>query len=538
MNFEGFSTGNRAVQTITADVSELIRDYSESHADRLRSRGGHFTADELIPVYYCALVGYDNDDTYNNLLYNLRDTLAKSPKTLVFKDSEFSNPTPAEVARFGNVDRGNKTALISGICAGISVNSDPVRTEAARSAMKNILESSPDEPLSKLYNTGIILGCRFNRVYGAADFKNKVKEIPVFLYYGKIRSAELMLLYLLSCSGMDVIFISPDKSCLQLLADENRNSRMQIFELPNSKEIMPYPEKEVKAKVATAAYSAERELDTLLYGGDTMFRDFQFSDMEATTLKTTYDEIDILWNQPARFRPGFQVKGSRAVVPTLFAKISGVADGDIKAYWEGIEDKLTPDTLVTVKAPGYKEPTDYFRQYDPYHDGHRIFAEKLKASNVNTYTFLSDELQWLIIHKIQEAYDSGFFTVENDRERLQYLLYAGMNIDRKVLRIMQKYDFTKNIPKFIIIDAIEDTFNKVECAQLILFSMLGFDVVVYTPTGYRNIETYISSDAFEIHQMNDFKYNVRVPQFKIPDKMPQPKSKGGLFSNLFKKGRK
>ena len=96
----------------------------------------------------------------------------------------------------------------------------------------------------------------------------------------------------------------------------------------------------------------------------------------------------------------------------------------------------------------------------------------------------------------------------------------------------------KNIPKFIIIDAIEDTFNKVECAQLILFSMLGFDVVVYTPTGYRNIETYISSDAFEVHQMNDFKYNVRVPQFKIPDKMPQPKSKSGFFSNLFKKGRK
>lgn len=538
MNFEGFSTERSAVQTITAEISTLVGDLNESHSQRLASRGGHFTADELIPVYFCAVAGYDSDDTYNNFLFELRESLTGSPKCLVFKDSPFVPPAPNEVTAFAGVERNEKNHLISGICARINVQGDNVRTNAARAALKKILGESSD-PLGKLYNEGVTLGCWFNRCTSAAYRGKGFSEIPVFIYYGNIRSNEVRLLHLLSAGGFDVVYLNPDKSCLQMLNEGNLYSRMQIFELPRSKDIMPYPDKEMKAKVATAAYSAERELDTLLYGGDTMFRDFQFSDMESAVLKTTYDEIGILWEQPARFRPGFQVREERAVVPTIFAKISGVADGDLNAYWDKIEDMLTPDTVVTVKAPSYKQPEpSVLRSYDPYHDGHRIFTDKLKTSRLNPYGFLSDSLQVLIFSKLQEAHDSGFLTVPDERELIQYLLYAGLNIDRNILRILQKYDFTKDIPKFIVIDAIEDTFSLIECVQLVLFSALGFDVAVFTPTGYRNMEEYIAPAAYELHRMNEFKYNVTVPRFKIPDKAQAAKKKKGLFSGLFKKGRR
>lgn len=311
---------------------------------------------------------------------------------------------------------------------------------------------------------------------------------------------------------------------------------MQIFELENSKPVMPYPDKEVRTKVATVAYNAERELDTVLYGGDTMFRDFQFSDMEAAVLKTTYDEIDVLWNEFARFRTGFSVKGQRVVVPTIFAKISGIRDGNVNAYWDEVRDKLTPNTILTVKSPAYRAPDkSMLRKYDPYHDGHHLFVEKLKQSPMNPYGFLSDELQLLILNKIQEAFDSGYLMID-DREKMQQLIFAGLNLDRNVLRILQKYDFTKEIPKFIVIDTIEDTFSIMECTQLVLLGMLGFDILIYTPTGYRDLETFISPTAYELHQMNEYKYNLSVPKFKIPDKV-QPK-KGGLFQNLFRKGRR
>ena len=138
---------------------------------------------------------------------------------------------------------------------------------------------------------------------------------------------------------------------------------------------------------------------------------------------------------------------------------------------------------------------------------------------------------------MQEALDSGLLLLD-PAEIVPLVLYVGLNIDREILKILQKYDFTKDIPKIIIIDTIEDTFSKVECIQLVLYNLLGFDILVYTPTGYKNLETYISTNAFETFTMNEFMYNVRIPRFKIPDSVPEPKNNDGFFGKLFKKGRK
>ncbi len=537
MNFESVSS-NRHVETVTTDPESILRDITESHEERLRSRGGHFTVKELIPVYFCAFLGFDSDDTYNNLLFFLKKNISESKKCLILKEGSFANPAPNEVSAFNGTDRSDKDKIVDGICSKISVRNDNIRTEAAREAFKNFLRNS-DEPLGKLYNNGVTLGCFFNRIANAYASSGKAGEIPAVIFYGNIKPNELSLLHILSKSGMDVIYISPDKSQADMIKLGNVASRMQIFEFPNSKEIMPYPEKEVKAKVSTAAYNAERELDTVLYGADTCFRDFQFSDMETAVLKTTFDEIRIIWEEPARFRPGFAVKGQKVVIPTIFAKISGVQDGNIGRYWDYVRDLLTPDTIITVKSPSYKEPDEYaFREFAPYHDGHNLFIEKLKSSRDNRYSFLSDELQDLIFHKIQDAYDSNMLNIADDRQRMEYLILAGMTIDRNVLRLLQKYDFTKEIPKFIIIDSIEDTFSRIECAQILLFSMLGFDMLILTPTGYRNLETFIKPEAYEIHQQSGFEYNVKIPRFRIPEKYAAPKKNSGLFSNLFKKGRK
>lgn len=540
MNFEGFSSGNRYVEAITTDISSIIPDLTESHEKRLESRGKVFTKDELIPVYFCAVMGMDNPASYNNLLFNLREKLSSSDKCLIFKNTEFAPPTPNEISAFDGVEKSDKESVKNGICQRICVPGDKMRTAAAAEAFKSYMENNRSE-IDDFYNNAVTLGCLFNRIYSAILNSGKLSEIPVLLFYGKIKPIEISLLHILSRSGMDVIYINPDKSELDELKLENVSSRMQIFEFPESGEIIPYPEKEVKTKIKTVAYNAERSLDTVLYGSDTLFRDFQFSDMKSSVLSTTYDEIQILWNQPARFRPGFEVNGDKVTVPVIFAKISGVNDGNMNKYWDSVKDKLTPETVLTIKAPSYREPDEYaFREYDPYHDGHHLFIDKLKNSRANKYGFLSEELQELIMNKIQEVYDSDQFDVPDSRERMKYLILAGMTIDRNVLRILQKYDFTKDIPKLIIIDNIEDTFSKIECAQILLFSALGFDILVYAPTGYRDLETFVKDEAFETHQLNDFEYNAKIPKFKIPEKSsftPPDKTGEGFFSRLFKKGR-
>ncbi len=540
MVFEGFSTENKKlVQTVTTSSETLNKDIFESHAERLASRGGHFTADQLIPVYFAAFVGtpmeIDAQNEFRNMLFKLRDDLIRSPKLLFYIENEMKAPSQEELSIFDGIDASaDREKLLSDITERISIPFDELRTKLAKEALPLFLKNMNGEAMLETARTLII---RMNRCLCSDIYKNDHSEIPVLLYYGGIAPDGVMFLHFMSRLGLDVVYVCSSKAPLPTLSRNNLEGRMQIFELSASTPVAPYPDKPVRTKISTVAYNAYKELDTILYSGNTMFRDFQFEDMQSVTLKTTYDEIDILWHQQAKYRTGFDVKDDKAVVPTIFAKISGVKDGDMGDYWNSVKKKLSPYTRLIYKSPGYKKYGEsQLGVYSPYYSGNKIFTDQLKNSPVNKYGFLSDSLQTLIFSKMQEAVDSGFLKLPAN-ELVPMVIYVGTNIDREILKLLQKYDFTKDIPKLIVIDAIEDTFSKVECIQLVLYSLLGFDIIVYTPTGYKNIETFVSDAAFETHVMNEFQYNVHIPRFKIPDSVPEPDG-GGLFGKLFRKGRK
>ena len=111
------------------------------------------------------------------------------------------------------------------------------------------------------------------------------------------------------------------------------------------------------------------------------------------------------------------------------------------------------------------------------------------------------------------------------------VIHYGMSFNKEMLQIIQRFDFTRKIPKLIYIDAVEDTFTLQECIQIVLCNLIGFDVLIYTPSGYKNLETFVKNDAFEEHIMNKFLYNVEVPKFKIPSE----DKNGGFFGKLFGK---
>ncbi len=541
MIFEGFSTENKKlVQTVTTSSESLAKDIFESHSERLLSRGGHFTPEQLIPVYFAALLGVpDGEDEkagYRNMLYELRDKLIKCPKILFYSEYKLKLPTVEELAAFDGIvsDGSDRNVLIEGLKSIINIPGDEARTTLARETLPIFLEGMDGNDMFTAARTLIVW---MNRCLGSEVYRRDHSEIPVLMYYGGITASETAFLHFMSRLGVDVLYICSSTDGLAELKRNNLEGRMQVFELARSAPVEPYPDKPVRAKLATAAYNASKELNNILYGNDTFFRDFQFSDMRSQTLKTTYEEIDVLWHQAAKYRTGFAVEGDRAVVPNIFAKISGVKDGDLDAYWDRVKWRLSPDTRVIIKAPAFKRYTDsHLEIFRQFYSGGKILTEHLKASPMNKYGYLSDSLQMLIFNKMQEAVDSGFLKIPTD-ELLPLVIYVGTNLDRELLKLLQKFDFTKDIPKLIIIDVIEDTFSKIECIQLVLYSLLGFDILVCTPTGYRNIETFVSDAAFETFTMNEFEYNVHIPKLKIPDSIPEPRD-GGLFGRLFRKGRK
>ncbi len=520
------------VKKLSTSAAGIFEDFITSRQTRVVKNGGVYTEDGDIPVYCAALLGYDSEDVYTNMLVKFKESFSGLKKQLIFIEKPLSNPDADEIKAIGSVTRTSTSGMIDEMAMQINLQGDKNRTALARKALKDLLSGLGTANQTVVFNYAMKIVTWLYRCTQARKYSVAYEDIPVVLYYGDISQSEVYFLLFMSMCGFDVIYISPNLNNQKTVVDKNVDGRIQIFSLPQSKESGEYPKKAVKMKVSTVAYNAERDLDTMLYNGDTgIFRSFQFPNSQSVTLKTTYEEIAILWKQEARFRPGFATAGNLVSVPNIFAKISGVQDGDTGKYWDGVRDKLTPETILIIKQPNKTETSatdlSVYRQF--YRNG-EIDAEKLKSSMLNKYSYLPDRIQDMLFYKLQETCSSRFLKLDGD-ELMCSVLHYGMNLSREFLQMVQQFDFTKKIPKLIYIDAIEDTFTLEECIQTVLCSLIGFDVLIYTPSGYKNLETYVKNDAFEEHIMNQFLYKTEIPKFKIPSE----DKNSGFFGKLFGK---
>lgn len=520
------------VERLSTTAAGIFEDFMTDRRTRVIKNGGVFTEDGVIPVYFAALIGYDDEAVYNNMLLKFKEGFAGSKKQLIFIEKPLENPTPEEIKQLGSITRSSTANMIDELALLIKLNGDPTRTALAQTELSKLLNKLFNGNQTVIYNYGSKFVTWLYRCTQARKYAVQYEDIPVILYYGAISQVELYFLNFMSKCGFDVIYITPDKRLTELAIDKNLDTRMQIFELPQSKESGNYPDKPVKMKMATVAYSAERELDTMLYGGDAgIFRDFQFPNSQTVTLRTTLEEIGILWKQEARFRQGFSTSGNLVTLPNIFAKISGVKDGNISAYWDEIRSRLTPETILRIKSSNQQTANYDLSVYRSFYRNGKIDSERLKASSLNRYSYLPDRIQDMLFFKLQETADSGFIRLP-DEDMLCAVMHFGLNLDKEFMKLIQGFDFTRQIPKLIWIDTVEQTFTAEECIQLVLCSLIGFDILIYTPTGYKNLETFVSPDAFEEHTMNEFVYNQEVPRFRIPS---ETKS-SGIFGRLFRKG--
>lgn len=521
------------VQRLNTTAAGIFEDLMVDRRTRVVKNGGVYTEDGVIPVYCASLIGYDDEAVYNNMLLNFKEGFAKSKKQLIFIEKPLDNPNADEIKQLGSVNRSSVTAMIDELALKIKLNGDSTRTALAQTELRKLLNSLYTGNPTVVFNYGSKFISWLYRCTQARKYAVQYEDIPLILYYGDISQSELYFLHYMSRVGFDIIYITPNKLLLDITVDKNLDNRMQIFQLPQTKNSGSYPTKAIKMKVNTVAYSAERELDTMLYSGDAgIFRDFQFLNSQTVTLRTTLEEIGILWKQEARFRQGFATSGNLVTVPNIFAKISGVKDGNVNAYWEEIRDRLTPETILRVKGEKPEQQgTPDLSAYRSFYRNGQIDTERLKTSSLNKYSYLPDRIQDMLLFKLQETVDSKFLKLSGD-DLMCAVMHFGMNLDKEFMKLLQSFDFTKQLPKLIWIDPVEQTFTLEECIQLVLCNLIGFDILIYTPTGYKNLETFVSSDAFEEHTLNDFQYNLEVPKFKIPSETRN----SGLFGKLFRKG--
>lgn len=489
--------------------------------------GGKGLADILTPVrsrgndprfYYncfCRINGAEDKLTYQSEMFRFQSELKASGRKIVILEKCIAPPTPEEIS---SIIRRNYTCpdqMLTDLSANINFPVDPQLRLAMKKAFIDVmLEESGTEGaiLNKLTNRAVYLLCWLRRYYNLL-FKNwKMPEIACFILFGGCKTGkEALFLKLLAKLPADVLILKPDLNSGCVLYDRT------LYEINYSESlaIERFPQENPGVRIGTAAYHAERELDTLMYSDSGLYRDKQHSKASSVVLCTMYEEIAILWDQELKYRPNFSADGDSVTVPVIFAKVSGVKDGAVPQYWQSIKNLITDDTFVIKKAPfiAADSPNPVKAYAAEFFRNGKLRRDKIMSHKCYRYGFLREEIQNHILDKLQLLIDSKIIrgTFENGMEYA--IIAAVLNMNKEIVRMIQKFDFTKKNPKIIYINTGESIISPEDSILTAFLSLAGFDVVFFVPTGYQSVEKHFAKGTLDEHQAGEYVYDLRVPDF-------------------------
>ena len=361
---------------------------------------------------------------------------------------------------------------------------------------------------------------------------------PKILFYGPIKVHEIFLLTAFHKLGCDVLFVH---------SDEDGDEPFQIFDQDNSLThlirnrhnlpLVSFPERERLIRKSTIAYNASKEIEEVIYGEEVgLFKPWQFENYgtQPITLKTTYEELKILWREPTKLRPEFKIQNKKVYVPNLFAKINGVSE-DLDTYWQDLKALSSTSNTRLIEDASFTK-ISYTKQ-ELYQTNYLLneqgLLDELKVVKSRHYKFgyLKAPLQQFLITKTNELLFSGMFLVTVDEKFKLKIIMTILTMDDSLLKLIEVFDYPQEVPKVIVYDNQKETFNETDTILLAYFNIIGLDVVIFTPTNYKTIEQYIKPSLFDLHQLPLVKYDLALPALNgIPATSIQ---KPGLFSRFF-----
>lgn len=500
--------------------------------DSLKSSNMRGSKDNYYYNMFVKMTGVEDKNNFMNELFKWKLKLSSSEREVLIIEDGIHNPDGLEVQQIKKKLHQNSIELINELSNNISFKQNSELELLLKKAFIELMTENKDERLQKLSNSGVILLCWINRYISVLFKKIDLKKYPVFIYYGSCKNEnEKLFIRLLARIPVDVIIFCPDKTLECSINDKLLLEEINEFSIPLGK----FPKKLENINFGTTAYNAERDLDSLLYQDSGLFRQNQFKNAIPVTLKTTYEEIGILWNQEAKYRQNFEILTDRVMVPVICSKICGVPNKDKNNYWKIIEQFLQPEGIFIKNLPyiNEKNKKTLGQSVVSFIKNKKIQVETIKKHPSYNYKFIRDEMQNYIFEKAQQLLDSGIIpgTFSNGIEFT--ILDTILNLDIEILRLIQKYDFTKKIPKLVIIDTTEQIGSKEDGIITAFLKFLGFDILLFVPTGYQSVDGHFEKNIFVKHQIGEYLYDMKIPVYdKEKKKFDIKKERFGLRSLL------
>jgi hypothetical protein len=382
-------------------------------------------------------------------------------------------------------------------------------------------------PQQKLNNIMVIMVCWLNRYMN--QLFSSPGAVPLVVYYGEIKNENHGLFFsILAQLPLDVLILNPEGS--EGVSIDNKFFYLKKY--PEQLQKQPFPKDAANLSFGTVAYQAEQELNDLMYQDTGLYRNRQFQEAISINLRITFEEIEILWEQEAKYRPNFETLATEVMVPVIFSKVSGV-NGTKEEYWRYVSGFLTDDTFLVKGLPYLGiQPNRFQEKAVSYLKNGKLDIRKVKSEVNNPLGILKDSMQDYMLKKLQQLIDSKVIA-GTGQNGMEYLIVATvLNLDMGLLRLIQNYDFTKQIPKVLILHT-RDTSGSVEDAILLAYlNLIGFDILLLVPTGYSSVERYYTKELFAEHQIGSYQYDLRLPNLAAVKRRRE-----GFASKLFRRGK-
>lgn len=440
-------------------------------------------------------------------------------------DNTFKTPSYDEISEY-KINYANKD--LEYILNEFNCFKDTTIPKCANYVLNNILSKKVYNSETQKKNEQMVLSIWVLRICKNFFAKElNITKIPIIVLWNKNIEKMAELVKILAQLPIDIIHFCPNKlyelSTSQIAYYDLGLSNMDILDFPKTlKDI---------TKVETIAYKAQKEIQTALSQEVGFFRMKQFKDLNSVMLKTTYEEMNILWNQQAKFRPSFSVSGDVVLVPSIFAKIEGVEDDNVN-YLSLIRDKKSKNTLFISQFPFIQSVNTNDCRYgfikQIVYNG-AVDLKRYMQSEFYSYSLYSDETQQFIMNRIQNFLSLEWCSKLKLKD-IFTVLYILLNMSQEVLQLIHTFDFTCDIPKVVIFNSDSMSLSFEECTLIMFLKSIGFDIAVYVPTGYKIIEQYIDSKLFNTMVIGKYNFSLSINDI---ENASVAKPKKSFFSSLF-----
>lgn len=535
---EKWYLNNREIETYNLVQNTNIFTYNleeKTDIDIFTSEREHFEFNDnciSIPRYFYRYIGiYGEQDEYYNFLYDLDIKLKKYDKLYLgiynngFDrniDFSFNNKLNIVWGKIMSLDDFNSDI----ICKLIDNEKlfldfpNPVLKNQIKENFKGLIdyyfEINNDEIDAPVFKNILLYSIWWINIYFENLFIkfDYIEHNPKILYYGNITVEEVFFLIYLSSLGCDIFYFNPLKDeNFDIIDSSNIFSRK--LEFNHKTNFKPFPTTKIATRVRTVAYETSKELEQTLHSEDSYFyKPWQFinSNTVANTLKTTYDEIYIYGIEKCLLRPTFKVDNNTVYIPNLFSKVNGV-HSDINKYWKQIYQLIDlKNVLFYKKIPLSKYIAKKNRKYYDFLDNNQnLDISRLLQSPIWKYDKLIDAMEEKIANTISymcSNSDKLLFKNINIHDKILMIFDRLINIEEEFLRLLQQFDYPQEIPKIIIYNETEDSFSFEDTCLLWFLNLMGLDIVIFNPSGYNDIESTLSNNVFDIHRLQDIKFNL------------------------------